>query len=220
MDKALRVSMIQSVGDVCHQSSRLLKCQATQLQQVLQRHSIDVVRYEDELVLDIEDLVDGNDTGVAELGCRAGLAAESLTKAGVVENVRVWDFQGDQAVQFGVPRPPDGAEAPATDAFKQLEPAQAADLVDRGLPGRNGRAKGAATFVAMGIRVRRGRGRGGTVAVGAASFRIPFQADGSAHTFDPASHVKAARLVALWLLLIACCGRDCFACHAAPRRKG
>ncbi len=132
----------------------------------------------------------------------------------------MWDFQGDQAVQFGVPRPPDGPEAPATDAFEQLEPAEAPDLVDRGLGRRNGRAKGAATFVAMHIPVRRSRGVGGTVAVRAASFRVPFQADGSAHTLDPASRANAARLVALWLLPIACRGRDCSACHAAPRRKG
>ena len=55
--------------------------------------------------------MDGDDAGVAESGDRLGLAAEPLTNFGAVEQVLVGDFEGDEAVQRRIPRPPDGPEA-------------------------------------------------------------------------------------------------------------
>ena len=98
----------------------------------------------------------------------------------------MWNLQRDQSVKLGIVRRPDCAEAAAADAFKQLETAQGAGLVQRGFcRGWINHTKRTAASQTKHKTFRLHNGRVGTVAMGAASLSLPLQAGRSAHSFRP-----------------------------------
>jgi hypothetical protein len=182
------------IGEISHQSGRFVKRQEAPFEHVLQRHSVDIVRYKNELILDLDNLMHTDDARVTKPGCRASLAAESLAQARIIEYFWVWNLERDQPVKLGIARPPDGAKAATAQAFEQLEPAQRAG------PGQsccysvwNNHAKRTFAVLTMHKAVRLRRARDGTVAVGAASVGIPFQSGCSAHTFSPTTPTAGIR---------------------------
>ena len=68
---------------------------------------------------------------MAELGGDPRLASEAVGIQSGGQGVFVWDLQGDDAIELGVPRPPHRAEGTLADAIEQLESADQPDLVDR-----------------------------------------------------------------------------------------
>ncbi len=121
MDDAHRMGIIQGAGDLGDQGGRFAKGQPPHLQKVLERHALHKLGHDHGQAVKRLDVVDDDDVRMAKLGGGAGLALETLAFFLVGQEAGVRDLEGDDAVELGIARLPDGAEAAQAKALEELE---------------------------------------------------------------------------------------------------
>ena len=133
VDDAAVVGVLERVADPRDDGERLARGQAFALEQLAQVHAIDELHQEEKQVAAAAEFVERDDSRVVEFRQCAGLAGKTFGKRGIAGDGGGQDFQGDDPVEFGLPRLVNRAHAAAANEFEDFQRREKRrEFLDRG----------------------------------------------------------------------------------------